>query len=128
MRYAFSAIADAQVPRAKHPAYQHILDTYASETNKVASVWVDFSDADLSFRPHAKSSTVLDIMKHQLLSERRFFWEVLGSSEPKSTGVFAAQLSFGKLRVQNIQEVFPPPAVLAARKIASCPPNPRFFY
>src|SRR5258705_1475043 len=93
MRYAFSAIADAQVPRAKHPAYQHILDTYASETNKVASVWGDFSDADLSFRPHAKSSIVLDIMKHQLLSERRVFWEVLGASEPEGSGGFPGESS-----------------------------------
>jgi hypothetical protein len=46
----------------------------------VISVWGEFAVADLSFRPQEKSSTVLEIMKHRLLSERRFFGEFLGAS------------------------------------------------
>jgi uncharacterized damage-inducible protein DinB len=82
MTYPFVAIADDQIPRATMPALQHMLDTYVSETNKVASVWGEFGDADLDFRPHPRSSTVGDILKHQLLSERRFFGEFLGTIEP----------------------------------------------
>ena len=82
MTYPYVAIPDAEVPRASAPVFQHLLDTYASETNKVISVWREFSSADLSFRPHPRSSTVQDIFKHQLLSERRFFGEFLGLPEP----------------------------------------------
>ena len=82
MRYAYTAIADADVPRAAFPFAQHLLDTYTSESNKVVSVWREFSDADLAYRPHPRASTVADIMKHQLLSERRFFGEFLGAPEP----------------------------------------------
>ena len=39
MRYEFVAIPDADVPPAADPAYRHLLDTYASETNKTPSVW-----------------------------------------------------------------------------------------
>ena len=82
MKYPFIAIDDDTIPRASDPAFQHVLDTYASETNKTVSVWREFGDDDLSFRPHARSSTVGDILKHQLLSERRFFAEFIGTPEP----------------------------------------------
>ena len=82
MTYDDTAIPDQEVPRAVSPILQHLLDTYASETNKVISVWREFSGADLSFRPHDRSHSVLDIFKHQLLSERRFFGEFLGTPEP----------------------------------------------
>ena len=39
MHYPDIAIPDERVPRAAAPALQHVLDTYASETNKVAAVW-----------------------------------------------------------------------------------------
>jgi len=93
MSYATSAISDAEVPRALQPVFQHLLDTYASETSKVLSVWKQFSDEDLSFRPHARSSGVLDILKHQLLSERRFFGEFLGVPEPSASEVLPQQVS-----------------------------------
>ncbi|HTR34267.1 MAG TPA: DinB family protein [Bryobacteraceae bacterium] len=76
------AIPDSVVPHAIAPAFQHAIDTYASETNKTAAVWSQFADADLAWRPHPRSSTVTDILKHQLLSERRFFGEFLGLPEP----------------------------------------------
>jgi uncharacterized damage-inducible protein DinB len=82
MTYAYTAIPDATIPRASFPGFQHMLDTYASETNKVASVWREFSSGEMSFRPHPRSGTVQDIFKHQLLSERRFFGEFLGLPEP----------------------------------------------
>ena len=76
------AIPDSIVPHATTPAFQHAIDTYAGETNKTAAVWSQFADADLAWRPHPRSSTVAEILKHQLLSERRFFGEFLGLPEP----------------------------------------------
>ena len=103
-------IADQEVPRAAAPVFQHLVDIYASETNKTASVWHRFTTPDLAWRPHPSSSTVEEIMKHQLLSERRFFGEFLGSLEPAATEVLPArqtidgftlrlvELAFGRLR------------------------------
>jgi uncharacterized damage-inducible protein DinB len=87
MTYSYSAIPDSAVPRASAPVFQHLLDTYASETNKVVSTWLEFSAGDLSFRPHPRSSAVEDVLKHQLLSERRFFGEFLGLPEPPAADV-----------------------------------------
>jgi hypothetical protein len=50
MHYAFTAIPDADVPRAADPTFQHVLQTYASETNKTASVWRAVPDDLLDFR------------------------------------------------------------------------------
>src|SRR6476646_4145864 len=82
LNYAHVAIPDHVIPTASEPLVQHAIDTYASETNKVVSVWREFRDDDLGFRPHERASTVGDILKHQLLSERRFFAEFLGVPEP----------------------------------------------
>ena len=82
VNYPYSAIAADDIPRGSGPLFQHLLDTYVSETNKVVSVWHEFSVDDLPYRPHPDSSTVEQIMKHQLLSERRFFGEFLGTPEP----------------------------------------------
>jgi uncharacterized damage-inducible protein DinB len=87
MTYSYSAIPDSAIPRASAPVFQHLLDTYASETNKVFSTWVEFSAEDLAFRPHPRSSAVEDVLKHQLLSERRFFGEFLGLPEPPAAEV-----------------------------------------
>jgi hypothetical protein len=57
MKYEFVAIADNEIPVARDPVFLHILDTYASETNKVISTWRSFSEEDLAYRPHRKSST-----------------------------------------------------------------------
>lgn len=82
MHYSDPAIADADIPRASLPVFQHLLDTYASETNKVVSVWKAFTPEEMVFRPHPRASSVGEILKHQLLSERRFFGEFLGFPEP----------------------------------------------
>jgi uncharacterized damage-inducible protein DinB len=87
MAYAYTAIPDSEIPRASDPVFQHLLNTYASETNKLISVWREFSADELQARPHPRSSTVEDIFKHQLLSERRFFGEFLGLPEPPAAQV-----------------------------------------
>ena len=88
--YGHIAIPDSAIPTAADPHVQHVLDTYASETNKVATVWRQFRDDDLGFRPHPRSTTVGDIFKHQLLSERRFFGEFLGAPEPAPNALLPA--------------------------------------
>ena len=84
-------IQEDQIPRATSPIFQHLLDTYASETNKVISVWREFSPEAFAFKPHPRSSTVQEVMKHQLLSERRFFGEFLSSPEPHPSQILPEQ-------------------------------------
>src|ERR1041384_3262936 len=81
MKYEDSAIRDSEVPRAAVPVLQHLIRTYASEVNKLNSIWNAFAEDDLRFKPHPRSSTVGEIMEHELLSERRFFGEFLGLPE-----------------------------------------------
>ncbi len=91
MEYPYRAIADEAIPRAADRRLQHLLDTYASETNKVVTVWRQFAAEDLSFRPHPRSPSVEDVFKHQLLSERRFFAEFLGLPEPPAAEVLPVE-------------------------------------
>jgi uncharacterized damage-inducible protein DinB len=93
MNYPWTAIPDSSIPRAGNPLFQHMLDTYASEANKVASTWKQFTDGDLNYKPHPRSSSVGEILKHQLLSERRFFGEFLGTPEPAPDQVLPAVLT-----------------------------------
>lgn len=89
-----SHVIDArEIPRADNPADQHLLDTYASEINKTASVWRGFEDSTLAFRPHARSTSVGDIFKHELLSGRPFFGEFLGLPEPDAGAVLPDPLT-----------------------------------
>lgn len=106
MNYDFIALPEARIPRASSPLFQHLLDTYASETNKVVAVWRCFADADLSWRPHPRSQPVLEIFRHQLLSERRFFGEFLGAPEPQPTEVLPAAASVDNFtrRMQELAE------------------------
>jgi uncharacterized damage-inducible protein DinB len=87
MHYDFVAIPDAEVPRAQDPTFQHLLDTYASETNKTAGVWRAVPDDLLDYRPHEKTNPVRTILTHQLLSERRFFAQFIGTLEPAAEEV-----------------------------------------
>src|SRR3954468_5889475 len=82
MHYDFIAIPDAEVPRTAEPVFQHLLTTYASEANKTASVWRAVPDDRLDFKPHEKANTIRTILVHQLLSERRFFAQFVGTDEP----------------------------------------------
>src|SRR5215510_9730909 len=85
--YPSHVIDAADVPRAGDPADQHLIDVYASEINKTASVWRGFDAATLGYTPHPKSTTVAGIFKHELLSGRRFFGEFLGLPEPDAATV-----------------------------------------
>jgi uncharacterized damage-inducible protein DinB len=93
MNHPHPAIEEGQVPQAVEAAFQHVLDTYASETNKLIAVWQRFTDEDLGYRPHAKSSTVAEILKHELLSSRRFFGEFLGGPERAAEAVLPSEMS-----------------------------------
>src|SRR5689334_10545253 len=81
MKYEDTAIKDDEVPVASSRVFQHIVKTYASEVNKLNSVWHQFAEDDLAFKPHPRSSSVKDVIEHELLSERRFFGEFLGLPE-----------------------------------------------
>src|SRR4051794_9860166 len=82
MLYEFIAMPDADVPQAVEPVFQHVVVTYASEANKTVSVWRAVPDALLDFRPHEKTNPIRTILVHQLLSERRFFAQFVGTQEP----------------------------------------------
>jgi len=90
MQHETVDIPDTDIPRAAHPLLQHLLETYASETNKTAALWRELRDEQLDFRPHRKSSSIREILKHQLLSERRFFAEFIGFPEPPAGEVLPA--------------------------------------
>ena len=94
MQYEYTAIPESEVPHAANPLFQHLLDTYASETSKVITVWRQFGPEDMSFKSAERSSTVLEIMKHQILSERRFFAEFMGlNGEPEAAALLPQELT-----------------------------------
>ena len=82
MHYDFTAIPDADVPQTVEPAFHHVVTTYASEANKTASMWRAVPDHLLDFKPHEKTNPIRTILVHQLLSERRFFAQFVGTKEP----------------------------------------------
>jgi uncharacterized damage-inducible protein DinB len=103
MKYDYTAIPDAEVPRAKHEYFQHLLDTYASESNKVISTWREIHEGDIDFKPHPRSSSVREILKHQLLSERRFFGEFLHTPEPAPELVLPTQITLVSASARFVQ-------------------------
>ena len=111
-------IDDSDLPRAVNPLLQHALETYASETNKTASVFRQFAAEDLAFRPHPKSSTAVEIFRHQLLSERRFFAEFLNSPEPAAAEVLPAENTSEAFAARLLELVRPRLAYLAAQSDA----------
>jgi hypothetical protein len=82
MRYDYIAIPDANVPQAVEPVFQHVLTTYASETNKTVTGWRAVPDDLLDYKPHEKTNPIRTILVHQLLAERRFFAQFVGTQEP----------------------------------------------
>jgi uncharacterized damage-inducible protein DinB len=90
MQYTHEFIAESDVPQASRPILQHLVDTYASETNKLAALWSELQDDQLEFRLHPRSSSVRQILTHQILSERRFFAEFIGLVEPPVEGLLPA--------------------------------------
>jgi hypothetical protein len=71
MNYEDIAIKDDEIPVASSRIFQHLVKTYASEVNKLNSVWREFSEDDLSFKPHARSSTVGEIIENEVLPQNR---------------------------------------------------------
>lgn len=127
MRYEHSAIVDGDIPRAAVPLLQHAIDTYASESNKVVSVWRELGDEDLAYRPHARARTVLEVMQHQLLSERRFFAEFLGTSEPAPADVLPAEASVTAYAARFLALAQPRLATLASQPEEWWTGTARFF-
>ncbi len=82
MNYDFIAIPDQDVPQARDLVFQHLVVTYASETNKTASMWKAIPEDLLDFKPHEKVNTIRAILIHHILSERRFFGQFVGIQEP----------------------------------------------
>jgi uncharacterized damage-inducible protein DinB len=61
--------------------YDFLVETYATERIKVVSVWSEFHDEDLPFRPNAKDArgrSVHEQMVHQCVSENLWFKNMLG--------------------------------------------------
>jgi uncharacterized damage-inducible protein DinB len=127
MQYGFSPIPESEVPPAVAPAWQHALDTYASETNKVHSTWSQFSESDMDFRPHPKSTPVRDVMKHQLLSERRFFAEFLEVPEPAAAEVLFEESSPAAFSRRLVELARPRLAFLARQEESWWLARARFF-
>jgi len=115
MTYPTTAIPESAVPRAASPVFQHLLDIYAGEISKVDTVWACFADPDLPWRIHAKSYTVQDLMKHQLLSERRFFGEFLGSPESAAPDVVPKEVTVAAHRRRLVELALPRLSYLASR-------------
>jgi uncharacterized damage-inducible protein DinB len=60
--------------------YDFLIETYATERMKVLSVWTEFRDADLEFRPRAgdpRGRSVREQMIHQCVSEDLWFRTML---------------------------------------------------
>ena len=61
--------------------YDFLVDTYETERLKVLSVWSEFHDGELSFRPHPndpRGRSVHEQMVHQCVSEDLWFRNMLG--------------------------------------------------
>ena len=127
LSYAHIAIPDVEIPTAVEPLLQHALETYASETNKVASVWTEFRNDDLSFRPNERASTVGEILKHQLLSERRFFGEFLGAPEPPPEQVLPSTVTIASASARLVELARPRLNFLAQQHAAWWKTRVRFF-
>ena len=81
MHYDYTAIPDSEIPQAVDSTYQHAVTIYASEANKTVSMWRAVPNDLLDFKPHEKTNTIRTILVHQLLSERRFFAQFVGTEE-----------------------------------------------
>jgi uncharacterized damage-inducible protein DinB len=61
--------------------YGFLIETYATERLKVLSVWSEFKDDDLRFRPNQsdpRGRSMLEQMVHQCVSENLWFRNMLG--------------------------------------------------
>ena len=60
------------------PRYDFLLETYDTERLKTLSVWSQFRDEDLRFRPEPRARTPQEQMVHQCVSEDTWFRNMLG--------------------------------------------------
>ena len=58
--------------------YDFLLESYETERIKTLSVWSEFFDSDLHFRPEPRARTPLEHMVHQCVSEDIWFKNMLG--------------------------------------------------
>ncbi len=82
MKYDFIAIREPEIPQAVEPVFQHVITTYAGEANKTVGLWRHVPEGVLDYKPHDKTNSIRTILIHQLLSERRFFAQFVGTEEP----------------------------------------------
>jgi hypothetical protein len=64
-----------------HMKYEFLVETYETERVKVVSVWSEFQDEDLPFRPRQgdpRGRSVREQMVHQCVSEDLWFRTMLG--------------------------------------------------
>ena len=64
--------------------YDFLLETYRTETIKTLSVWSQFDDSDMEFRPEPRARTPHEHMVHQCVSEDNWMKKMLGieTSDP----------------------------------------------
>ncbi|HEY6181283.1 MAG TPA: damage-inducible protein DinB, partial [Terriglobales bacterium] len=61
--------------------YDFLVETYATERVKVVSVWSEFHDSDLPFRPNGsdpRGRSFHEQMVHQCVSENLWFMNMFG--------------------------------------------------
>jgi len=59
-------------------SYQFLIDTYETERIKTLSVWSQFAEGDLEFRPAPLARTPHEQMVHQCMSEHLWMTNMLG--------------------------------------------------
>ena len=64
--------------------YDFLVETYRTETIKTLSVWSQFGDSDMEFRPEPRARTPHEHMVHQCVSEDNWMKNMLGieTNEP----------------------------------------------
>ena len=64
--------------------YDFLVETYRTERIKTLSVWSQFNDSDMEFRPEARARTPHEHMVHQCVSEDNWMKNMLGidTNEP----------------------------------------------
>lgn len=88
--------------------YQFLIDTYATEIEKVLGVWAMFEDDDLPKRPHRsdkRGRSVLEHLVHQSMSENLWFQNMLGirvTEDPLPTT--ETRLAFIEAYAENAQK------------------------
>jgi len=69
--------------------YDFLLDTYETERLKTLTVWSQFADAELPYRPAPLARTPHEHMVHQCVSENSWMCDMLGHSLYSTYGLTA---------------------------------------